>query len=124
MNTKEKILLVQLLLEDIRCDWSDGDSAKARALKAKSLCEEIADATGNADYVCLAEFCDIYTSSSVRWEDWDGRFFRQAFPMGYLEMDKLHGLSHTFKNRSKEFQDVVEEYMTSPELVFKDLEEA
>ena len=46
MNVKEKILLVQLLLEDIRGNWGfafyGGKDALHRALKAKSLCEEIA----------------------------------------------------------------------------------
>ena len=41
MNTKEKILLIQLILEDIRGDWND--NPEKRAAKAKSLCELITD---------------------------------------------------------------------------------
>lgn len=118
MNTKEKILLVQLLLEDIRIDWSH--NAESRALKAKSLCEELANATNNEEYMTLADFCETYVKSSKRWGDWDGRFFRQSFPMGYEKMDKLHGMSHTIKNRSDDFRDVTKDYLISPELVFKD----
>lgn len=125
MNTKEKILLVQLLLEDIRDNWGHGlygRNAEDRALKAKSLCEEIAKETNNSEYLILSDNCEVYISSSKRWGDWDGRFFRQSFPMGYGNMNKLHGLKNTYKNKSKDFQSVAEEYLTSPEIAFSDWE--
>lgn len=118
MNTKEKILLIQLLLEDIRGNWDY--NAEERALKARSLCEEVASETNNIDFTLLADYCDTYINSSKRWDDWDGRFFRQPFPMGYEKMDKLHGLKPTFNNKSDEFKTVVKEYMTNPELRFGD----
>ena len=118
MNTKEKILLIQLLLEDIRGNWDY--NAEERALKAKSLCEEVANETNNIDFTLLADYCDTYINSSKRWDDWDGRFFRQPFPMGYEKMDKLHNLKPTFNNKSDEFKTVVKEYMTNPELRFGD----
>ncbi len=118
MNTKEKILLIQLLLEDIRGNWDY--NAEERALKARSLCEEVASETNNMDFTLLADYCDTYINSSKRWDDWDGRFFRQPFPMGYEKMDKLHGLKPTFNNKSDEFKTVVKEYMTNPELRFGD----
>lgn len=120
MNTREKILLTQLLLEDIRDNWSY--KAEDRALKVKSLCEEVANETGNNEYLILADYCDVYINSSKRWGDWDGRFFRQPFPMGYERMDKLHGLKHTYNNKSKDFQSTVKEYITSPEFIFNDWE--
>ncbi len=126
MNTKEKILLIQLLLEDIRDDWSY--KAENRALKAKSLCEEVASETRNEgfavnEFTILAEFCDTYINTSKRWNDWDGRFFRQTFPMGYERMDKIHGLKPTIKNKSKDFQSAAKEYMINPNARFNDWEE-
>lgn len=123
MNVKEKILLVQLLLEDIRCDWGHGyigRNAEDRALKVKSLCEEIANENGNDEFTILADFCDTYINTSKKWGDWDGRFFRQPFPMGYEKMDKMHGLKPTIKNKSKDFQTIAEEYMTEPDSRFND----
>lgn len=126
MNTKEKILLVQLLLEDIRGNWGHGwigRNAEDRALKAKSLCKEIASETDNNEYLILADNCDIYISSSKSWGDWDGRFFRQVFPMGYENMNKLHDLNRTFIDKSKDFQSIAEEYLTYPDNAFDDWEE-
>lgn len=125
MNTREKILLVQLLLEDIRGNWGHGwigRDAEDRALKARSLCEEIAKETDNDEYMILADYCNVYIDSSKKWGDWDGRFFRQPFPMGYERMDKFHNLKHTYKNKSKDFQSVAKEYITSPEFIFSDWE--
>ena len=125
MNTREKILMVQLLLTDIRCNWGCGwieKSAEDRALKAKALCEEIANEINNDEFNLLADFCDTYINSSKNWGDWDGRFFRNAFPMGYEKMDKLHNLKPTFNNKSKDFKSMAKEYITSPELIFDDWE--
>ena len=125
MNTKEKILIVQLILTDIRCNWGCNwgeKSAEERALKAKSLCEEIANETHNDEFTLLADFCDTYINSSKKWGDWDGRFFRSAFPMGYEKMDRFHNLKRTYKNRSKDFRSMADEYITAPELIFDDWE--
>lgn len=120
MNTKEKILLVQVLLEDI--EYYYDNNAENRAEKAKSVCAELANETRNDEYLILADFCDTYIKIGKRHNDWDGRFFRQSFPMGYNGMDKKHGLKHTYHNRSDDFKSTVIEYMSAPEFVFKDLE--
>ena len=127
MNTREKILLVQLLLEDIRNNWDNSHKAENRALKAKSLCEEVAKETNNDgfavnEFTILADFCDTYIKSSKKWDDWDGRFFRQPFPMGYEKMDKLHNLKSTYNNKSDDFKSIVKEHITSPEFIFSDWE--
>lgn len=125
MNTKEKILMVQLLLTDIRCNWGFTWMCKKpeyRALKAKSLCEEIAEETKNNEFTILADFCGTYINTGKKWEDWDGRFFRNTFPMGYEKMDKLHNLKATYNNKSNDFKSLVKEYITSPELLFNDWE--
>ena len=118
MNTREKMLLVQLLLEDIRENCRR--NAEGRALKAKSLCEEIASETKNDEFLILRDFCDTYIKSSKKWDDWDGRFFRQPFPMGYEKMDKIHNLKPTYNNRSKDFKAIAKEHITSPEFIFSD----
>lgn len=125
MNVKEKILLVQLLLEDIRGNWGyafNGANAEDRALKAKSLCKEIAAELDDNDYMTLANTCDSYIKSSYEWGDWDGRYFRAAFPNGYGNMDELHGLSSTYKDKSDDFKFVAKEYLTYPEYRFDDWE--
>ena len=120
MNTNEKILLVQMILEDV--GYNDSDT-KNRVSKAKSLCEQIAvETNGNVNYTILADFCDTYISTGKKFGDWDGRFFRQAFPMGYNGMDKLHKLKHTYQNKSENFKSVANEYITSPEVIFDDWE--
>lgn len=117
--------MIQLLLTDIRCNWGCNWGEKSpedRALKAKSLCEEVTNETNNDEFMLLADFCDTYINSSKRWGDWDGRFFRSSFPMGYEKMDKLHKLKPTYNNKSKDFKIVVDEYITSPEVIFDDWE--
>lgn len=126
MNVKEKILLVQLLLEDIRGNWGytwDGVDAEGRALKAKSLCEEIASELNDNNYMELADNCDSYIKSSYEWGDCDGRYFRASFPEGYINMDSLHKLSHTYADKSDEFKTIAIEYLTYPENRFDDWEE-
>ena len=126
MDVKEKILLVQLLLEDIRGNWgwvsSFGQNAEHRALKAKELCQEIASELNDNNYMTLAERCDEYISESYEYGDWDGRFFRETFPNGYEDMSELHGLTETYKDKSEEFQYVAKDYLTYPENRFDDWE--
>ena len=126
MNVKEKILLVQLLLEDIRGNWGHAwgeKTAEERALKAKSLCEEIANELNDDNYIALANSCDKYIESSEDWGDWDGRWFRTAFPEGYEGMENLHGLKPTYLDKADEFKLVAEEYLTYPENRFDDWED-
>ena len=126
MNVKEKILLVQLLLEDIRDNWGlafYGKDALHRALKAKSLCEEIASELNDDNYIKLANSCDGYIENYYKWGDCDGRYFRDTFPEGYINMDSLHNLSHTYIDKSDEFKDIATTYLTYPEHRFDDWEE-
>lgn len=126
MNVKEKILLVQLLLEDIRGNWGHGCygmDAEHRALKAKSLCQEIAAGLNDNNYMTLADECDEYIRGSYEYGDWDGRFFRAPFPRGYENMSDLHGLTKTYKDKSEDFQFVAKDYLTYPENRFDDWEE-
>lgn len=118
MNTKEKILLIQLILEDLENNCTQNPDK--RAAKAKSLCEEITKETRNNDYLILADFCDTYIKTGKQWNDWDGRLFRQVFPMGYRSMEKLHNLKCIYNNKSDEFKTMVEEFLILPDLLFND----
>lgn len=121
MTIKEKILLVQVLLEDIRGNWgweNDKGVFCHRANKAKELCKEIAEETSNADFLILANSCEVYIG--YYHEDGDGRFFRDRFPYGYINMESLHGLESTFGDKSAEFQTLAREYLTHPEFRFDD----
>lgn len=118
MNTKEKILLVQLLLEDIKNDNSR--DCEKRASKAKTLCKELVHEAHNEDYGILADFCDTFINVGKKFGDWDGRMFRNAFPMGCERMNKLHGLNLMIKNKSNDFQNVAKEHLLSPEDAFVD----
>lgn len=127
MKVEEKILLVQLLLEDIRGNWgyvwSYGRNAEQRALKAKSLCQEIAAELNDDNYIILAKTCDDYIRGSIEWGDWDGRFFRESFPFGYENMSALHGLTETYNDKSKGFKVVAKRYLTYPQHRFDDWED-
>ena len=126
MNVKEKILLVQLLLEDIRGNWGHGChgmDAEHRALKAKSLCQEISAELNDNNYMTLADECNEYIRGSYEWGDCDGRFFRAPFPRGYENMSDLHGLTKTYKDKSEDFRFLAKDYLTYPENRFDDWEE-
>jgi hypothetical protein len=124
MNVKEKILLVQLLLEDIRGNWGcgwTGKDALERAVKARDLCEEIASELNDDNYLTLADSCNGYIR--YYYEDGDGRWFRAEFPHGYENMNVLHGLESTYMDKSDEFKSVAEEYLTYPDNRFDDWED-
>lgn len=123
MNAKEKILLVQLLLIDIRCNWgweNDNDVC-SRAVKARDLCEELASELVDENFAILASCCNEYIANY--FEDGDGRYFRDAFPYGYENMDILHGLEHTYTDKSDEFKMIANEYITYPDSRFDDWED-
>ena len=125
MTIKEKILLVQLLLQDIRGNWGwerNGKPFLSRAIKAIDLCEEIANELNDNDYLTLADSCNEYIEYCYEGEG-DGRWFREPFPMGYEGMDELHGLAFTYKDKSDEFKSIAEAYLTYPENRFDDWED-
>lgn len=120
MSITEKILLVQLLLIDIRCNWgweNDGGICN-RASKARKLCEELASELSDERFMTLASCCGEYITNY--FEDGDGRYFRDVFPYGYEDMDKLHDLDPTFLDKSDEFKSIAEAYITYPDTRFDD----
>lgn len=113
MDKKEKIYLIQCLLEDVRGNWAD--PIKSRVWKAKELCKELGE-----EFLDLANSCDYFIKYFDNGECLDGRFFRKDFPYGYIGMDDLHGLSHTLNDKSDEFKKYVDKLITYPEYRFKD----
>lgn len=124
MHVKEKILLVQLLLIDVRCNWgweNTGNDDCSRVTKAKELCEELANGLEDDRYLILASCCDEYIRNY--YYDGDGRYFRDSFPYGYEYMDILHGLESTYADKSDEFKMIVNKYITYPDSRFDDWED-
>lgn len=123
MNVKEKILLIELLLRDIRGNWGwEKDKGVCnRAIEARDLCEELAYELNDGRYLTLANCCNEYIT--YYFEDGDGRYFRDIFPNGYEEMDILHGLKYTYMDKSDEFKSIAETYLTYPKYMFEDWEE-
>lgn len=123
MHIKEKIFLIQMLLEDIRGNWGYSfgiATAEERAEKAKELCEEVAKELNDECYLTLADTCSQYIKAC---DDYDGRYFRDDFPYGYINMDSLHGLTHTYHDKSEEFKGVATSFLTHPECRFNDWED-
>lgn len=112
MTKDEKIYLIKCLLEDIRMNWAT--TTIPRATKAKELCEEL-----GGEFLKLADTCNDYIRDS---DHMDGRFFRDEFPFGYENMEKLYNLTHTLYDKSEEFQSIVNELITYPEFAFDDVE--
>lgn len=109
MTEREKILLVELLLRDVRLNFADTVSPRVKF--AKTLCMEL-----GGDFEILSKDCDEFLADS----GCDGRYFRNDFPHGYECMEALHNLSNTYKDKSLEFQKYVKTYITCPDFIFSD----
>lgn len=125
MTTKEKILLVKLILKDIgengHNGWLFNPDAEERAWKAQSLCKTIANELNDNRYLTLAKAITNYIDYGRRYGDWDGETFNQPFPKGHENMDELHNLNcRIHKDKSEEFQSIAEEYLTYPDYEFDD----
>jgi len=110
MNREEKILMIQCLLHDVRLDFSD--KVNRRVEFAINLCNELGD-----DFLILAGECKDFLEDDFT----DGRYFRDDFPYGYLNMEKLHGLTQTYNDKSSEFKKYVDRLVTCKDMLFDDL---
>ena len=115
MNNEEKILMIEIILEDIRGNW--GWEKCDRKSKAYELSEQLYESTHNEDW---KELCACI--ANYYYGD-DGRYFRNEFPNGYGGMEKLYSITNTFKDKSPEFKAIVQDYITYPEYRFDDWEE-
>lgn len=131
MERNEKILLLQLILEDLRGNWSN---PRPRANKALEFAKEL-------ELPIFVNSIATYMSSSDSFDDWDGRFFRDSHERGgYEGMEALHGLFimkvpdwekegkeypyYTFADKSDDFKKEVEDILTYPENRFEDYDPA
>lgn len=131
MEKNEKILLLQLILEDLRGNWSN---PRQRAELALSLAKEL-------EMPVFVSNIERYMSSSEGFGDWDGRYFRDSHERGgYEGMHVLHNLFtmkvpewekegkeypyYTFADKSDEFKKAAEDILTYPESRFEDYDRA
>lgn len=121
MSDEEKMLLIDCILRDVRGDWSDRNSVKKRVNFARDVCKGL-----GGEFDKLADSCDAFLSNFMpqpAGEQWiDGRWFREPFPEGYIDMENLHHLERKFKERSEAFKVFVKEYINSPSYIFSDVE--
>ena len=95
MDKNEKLLLLQLILEDIRGNW------------AFQVEERVDEALKIAEDLELEQFIN---SIEEFWQDFvdgceDGRCFRKHYDDGgYIGMKEVHGLEPTALDKSDEFK--------------------
>jgi len=117
MNKEEKILALQLILEDIRGNW--GWNLEERVSEALDLAKELS--FEDDIYNEMVNSINEYKLDCADGDN-DGRYFRDSFPCGYEGMDKLHKLTKTYKDKSNGFKSCVS-CLTYPENRFTDYEE-
>lgn len=115
MDRNEKLLLLQLILEDIRGNW--GWDVEKRATMAAQLAREL-------ELPAHIKSTESYLRGVTDGDpddDMDGRFFRMAWEYGgYEDGDNVHGLPRTIMNRSEAFQTAADDILTYPEYCFDD----
>ena len=113
MSREEKLLLLQLILEDVRGNW--GWNLGSRIDSALEL----------AIVLDLKPHISSIKEYLVNCADGDndGRFFRMNYKYGgYENMEELHGLEPTIMDKSDEFKSEVY-VLIYPENRFDDWEE-
>lgn len=114
MINQEKILALQLILEDIRGNW--GWYLEERVEIALDLATELSKEY--SIYKQMVNTIKEYQSDCKNGYN-DGRFFRDIFPNGYEGMDSEHGLNKTYNDKSDEFKSLIS-CLTYPEDLFED----
>lgn len=95
MDRNEKILLLQLILEDIRGDW--GSDLEDRVGEALDLAREL-------ELPAFIKSIEEYQEDCTDGYN-DGRFFRSNYrDGGYEGMVVLHELESTIIDKSEQFQ--------------------
>lgn len=119
MDIKEKLLALQVILEDIRGNW--GYDLEERLDIADTLVDSIMNEEEyKNDMKCLKKTIDIFRNG-IEEGYADGREFRCEYPYGYEYMDEVHGLSKTYQDKSDEFK-VYVSCLTYPQNRFEDIE--
>ena len=115
MSENEKILALELILKDIRCNWAWGLEERVDA--ALDIATDLSK--NNKDYEIMCASINVFQDDMKIGVD--GRYFRDVFPEGYEGMESLHGLTNTYKDKSDEFKKCVS-CLTYPEYAFTDYE--
>lgn len=119
MDIKEKLLALQVILEDIRGNW--GYDLEERVDKAEELVDSImSDDKHSEDMEYMKESINGFRDNMKEGYA-DGRSFRCEYPCGYENMGEIHGLSKTYQDKSDEFK-VCVSCLTYPENRFEDIE--
>ncbi|WJJ55365.1 hypothetical protein QB910_000121 [Dabrowskivirus KKP3916] len=114
MNDKEKTLLLELILRDIRANWAF--DLEKRVNVALNLATEL---KLEKHIGCIADFQQTMGSNWC-----DGRHFRTSVEYGgYEGMSSMHNLEYTYNDKSEEFKAMAYEYITYPEYAFEDWEQ-
>ena len=108
MTKEEKVLLIEVLLQDVRNNWSSLTTERVET--AAKLCDEL-----GGEFAILSLTCREFLEDSVV----DGRFFREDFPYGYIGMDKMHRLDRRLEGKSEDFVALAEKLVTCPGMAFK-----
>lgn len=117
MSIEEKLLALELILKDIRLNWSDDLEYRINAAEKISL-DLLMNEKYNKDMECMLK--SIRKFKKTVYDVWcDGRYFRTNYPMGYKGMSCLHNLTYTYEDKSYKFKDVVD-CLTYPEYAFTD----
>ena len=116
MSDLERIYLIELLLKDIRSNW-DTDPIH-RAKLAASLCIELTvnNPLAYKDFSTLYDVITDYIDMINNKEDIDGRYFREDFPNGYIDMSGFYDgkLSYNYQDKSDDFKKLVDNFITCP----------
>lgn len=111
MIRSEQLLLLQLILEDVRGDWS------CYVAKRLTVALKLAKALDLAEHVRTIE--NGILDESV--DGFDGRMFRKDWAQGgYENAAQVHGLSPNINGRSLDFQRVATAVLNYPDLRFDD----
>ena len=113
MCTKEKILLLETLMDDIRGGWDGGKLKRYKDKRVWMCLKLIKDFTiisrdynhkdnrivADLDWFKFHQALGVYLAGS-----YEGRYLRMSIcDGGYEGLDKFHGLNPSFSMRSKEF---------------------
>lgn len=115
LSNEEKLLLLDVLLQDFCGNWGASDTKKRYPLVVK-LCEELVSQYPIQEVqksVLKFPEADFYG---------DGYFHGSYQEGGYEELQELHQLPVTFRDKKHEFKTVASEYVTTSGL-FEDIEE-
>lgn len=118
MTKNEKIFMIDCLLRDIRLSWAKKEDNEKRCALAMSLCQDL-----GGDFLILAQDCNTFYYDLLMDDSVDGRYFRDEFPHGYYDLDKIHRCSFTLSDKSRDIKKAVSKYIVCPECLFSDVED-